>query len=485
MSETHPADQTAVELVAAIEAGQLSSREALEAHLERVEVRNGPINAVVALDAEGARARADEADAAQARGERRGVLHGLPMTIKDSYEVVGMPTTSGAPEHADHHASTNAVAVQRLMDAGAVVFGKTNLPLYAGDVQSYNEVYGTTSNPFDVDKTCGGSSGGAAAALAAGMTPLELGSDIGGSIRNPAHFCGVYGHKPSHGLIPTRGHIPGPPGTLAEPDLSVAGPLARSVSDLEVALDVMMGPEDWDAPGWRIDLPQAHQESLSDFRVGVWLDDPHCPVSAEVGDCLQAAVDAVAKAGTKVDTSARPQFEVDRSSEIYWLLLQSIMGAGVPPAVYEALQQGAGQLDPKDHGMNASIARGMVLSHRDWLRAHEARMHLRSSWRDFFGEYDVMLCPIMPTVAFPHDHRNFAERTIAIDGVEHAYFSQIFWAGLIGVSLLPSTVIPVGPGVSGLPVGIQVVTNYLDDRKALRFAELMDAVTGGFTPPSF
>ena len=210
MSETHPADQTAVELVAAIEAGQLSSREALEAHLERVEVRNGPINAVVALDAEGARARADEADAAQARGERRGVLHGLPMTIKDSYEVVGMPTTSGAPEHADHHASTNAVAVQRLMDAGAVVFGKTNLPLYAGDVQSYNEVYGTTSNPFDVDKTCGGSSGGAAAALAAGMTPLELGSDIGGSIRNPAHFCGVYGHKPLPRPDPHAGAYPGP-----------------------------------------------------------------------------------------------------------------------------------------------------------------------------------------------------------------------------------------------------------------------------------
>ena len=483
MSQTNPADRTAGEICAAIAAGELSSRDALEAHLERVEARNGPINAVVALDVEGARARADEADAAHARGEQWGVLHGLPMTIKDSYEVPGMPTTSGAPEFANHMAASNAVAVQRLVDAGAIVFGKTNLPLYAGDVQSYNAVYGTTGNPWDVEKNAGGSSGGAAAALAAGMTPLELGSDIGGSIRNPAHFCGVYGHKPTHGVIPVRGHIPGPPGTLAEPDISVAGPLARSVGDLETALDVMAGPPDWDAPGWRIELPAARHESLSDFRVGVWLEDSHCPVSAEVGDCLQEAVDAVARAGAKVDGSGRPKFDVDSSNEIYLLLLQSIMGAGIPPPVYEGIKENVAQIDPDDRSLEPTMLRGMTLSHRDWLRKNEARMHLRARWSEFFADYDVLLCPVMPTVAYPHDHRDFAERTLEVDGVMQPYWSQIFWAGLTGVALLPSTVIPVGPGSSGLPVGIQVVANYLDDRTALRFAELMDPLTGGFTAP--
>jgi len=483
MSTSPDVFASASELIKAMEKGLFSSREVLEAHIDRVEVVNGRINAVVATNLEAARSRADEADAARAGGVSWGPLHGLPMTIKDSYEVVGMPTTSGAPELADHRPAANAVAVQRLVDAGAIVFGKTNLPLWAGDLQSYNEVYGTTGNPFDVDRVAGGSSGGAAAALALGMTPLELGSDIGGSIRNPAHFCGVYGHKPSHGIIPMSGHIPGPPGTLAEADLGVAGPLARTASDLERALDVLAGPDDWNRSATQFSLPASRHRELSEFRVAAWQDDPNCPISSEVGDRMQNALDALARAGVKIDDKARPAIDSKRSSDIYMRLLQSIMGASLPTAAREAIAQQVQELDRDDTSLIAAILRGSILSHRDWLRAHEARMHMRLAWREFFKTYDVLLCPVMPTVAFPHDHRDFAERTVVIDGDHHPYWTQLFWAGLTGVVYLPSTVVPLGPGSSNLPVGMQVVADFLDDRTALRFAELMEPVTGGFQRP--
>ena len=483
---TPPADfATTTELLAAMADKAVSSREILEAQVERIEKRNPSINAVVALDLESARAQADEADALRARGETRGPLHGLPITIKDSFEVVGMPTTSGAPELAQHRPTENATAVQRLVDAGAIVFGKTNLPLWAGDLQSYNEVYGTTSNPWNPDRVPGGSSGGAAAALASDMTPLELGSDIGGSIRNPAHFCGVYGHKPSHGLVPQRGHIPGPPGTRAEPDLAVAGPMARSARDLELALDVLACPDKWTSRAVKLSLPEPRHRDLRDYRVAAWLEDANGPISSEVGDRIQNALDALAAAGVRIDDKARPAVDTTASNRIYQYLLQSIMGAAVPPPAREAIEAQVRELDPGDTGLRAMILKGTVLNHRDWLRAHEARMHMRDAWRTFFESTDVLLCPVVPTVAFPHDHGNFSERILHIDDEEHPYWVQLFWAGLTGVVYLPSTVVPVGAGASGLPVGVQVVSDFLDDRTALRFAELMEPVTGGFVAPAF
>ena len=476
---------TASELLAAMENKTVSSREILEAQVDRIERRNPAINAVVALDLDSARAQADEADASRARGEIRGPLHGLPITIKDSFEVVGMPTTSGAPELAQHRPTENAVAVQRLVDAGAIVFGKTNLPIWAGDLQSYNAVYGTTSNPWNHDRVPGGSSGGAAAALASDMTPLELGSDIGGSIRNPAHFCGVYGHKTSHGVIPQRGQIPGPPGTRAEPDLAVAGPMARSVRDLELALDVMAGPDEWTSRAVEFSLPEPRHRSLRDYRVVAWLEDANGPISSEVGDRIQNALDALAAAGVSIDDKARPAVDTAASNRVYQYLLQSIMGAAVPPPAREAIEAQVRELDPTDSSLRALSLRGTVLSHRDWLRAHEARMHMRAAWRTFFESTDVLLCPVVPTVAFPHDHSDFSERTLQIDDEEHPYWVQLFWAGLTGVVYLPSTVVPVGAGPSGLPVGLQVVADFLDDRTALRFAELMEPVTGGFVAPPF
>lgn len=485
MSLPSEAFATASELLSAMENRSLSSREILEGQIACIEARNPAINAVVALDLESARVQADHADESRARGEIQGPLHGLPMTIKDSFEVVGMPTTSGAPELAQHRPTQNATAVQRLVDAGAIVFGKTNLPIWAGDLQSYNEVYGTTSNPWDTDRVSGGSSGGAAAALASGMTPLELGSDIGGSIRNPAHFCGVYGHKPSHGIIPMAGHIPGPPGTLAEADLAVAGPLARSARDLERALEVLAGPDVWTHRAFQLSLPESRHRSLREFRVAAWLEDPNGPISSEVCDRIQNALDTLAAAGVTIDDQARPAIDTTASNRVYQYLLQSIMGASLPDAARKTIEAQVRELDPNDPSLIAMILRGTVLSHKDWLRTNEARMHMRAAWRDFFESYDVLLCPVVPTVAFPHDHSEFSQRTLRIDDKDHPYWVQLFWAGLTGVAYLPSTVVPVGAGSSGLPVGLQVVADFMEDRTALRFAELMEPVTGGFVAPPF
>ena len=242
-----------------------------------------------------------------------------------------MATTSGSPDLVDHRSETNAVAVQRLIDAGAIVYAKTNLPIFAGDLQSYNDLFGTTSNPWDPHRTAGGSSGGAAAALATGMTPLELGSDIGGSIRNPAALCGVYGHKPTHGLISMRGHIPGPPGTRSRPDLAVTGPMARSPIDIELSMELLAGPDgEAESRAWRYTMPPARHERVEEFRVGVWFDSEICPIEHEVRDHLDSVVDSLEAAGVRVDRDARPDISEHASHRIYEQLLYGQMATGVP-----------------------------------------------------------------------------------------------------------------------------------------------------------
>ena len=478
---------TATRLTEAIAAREVSALELLDHHPERVERLNGPINAVVATNVEDARAAAQQADAALARGESMGPLHGLPMTIKDSIEVVGMPTTSGAPELREHMPERNADTVQRLAEAGAIVFGKTNLPLYAGDFQSYNEVYGTTNNPWNLERVPGGSSGGSAAALAAGLTPLELGSDIGGSIRNPAHYCGVYGHKPSLGIVSGRGHIPGPPGGLREPDLAVLGPLARAPEDLELALDVLAAPRREDAGAWRLELPPPRHERLSDFRVAVWLDDAAAPPMEAASAALhQGVVDRLVGAGLKIDPRARPEIDPAESHARYCRLLYGEMGAGMPPEVLAGFDAALSALAADDTNTKSQLMRGASGRHRDWLRDDEARQHLRARWAEFFRDWDVLLCPVMPTSAFSHDHTPFMERTLEFDGHTIEYGSQVFWAGLTTVAYLPSTVVPVGRTPDGLPVGLQVVAPFLEDRTSLRFARLLEqeGVIAGFETPA-
>jgi amidase len=470
---------TATELVAALRRGELSSRDLLTHVADRIAAVNPPLNAVVALDLERAGRDAALADEAQARGEDLGPLHGLVMTVKDVWETEGLVTTSGAPVLRDHVPERDAVTVARLRAAGAVIVGKTNTPIYAGDNQTFNDVYGRTNNPWDVERTPGGSSGGSAAVVATGISPLELGSDIGGSIRAPAHFCGVYGLKPSWGIVPSRGHIPGPPGSLVEADVNSGGPLARSVEDLRVGLDVLSGPLDEDAVGWRLDLPDGPTVgALSDLRIGVAFSDASYPIAGEVQDVLRSLADTLSDAGAKIDEQP-PPVGMNEGVDSWTRLVLPIIGMGLPDELYDAFST----LDPDDDDPTTASGGRLALRYRDWARADGRRQQQRHRWHAFFTDYDAFLCPIMPVAAFPHDTRPLPERTLDVDGTSITAFDLIAWAGSIGTALLPAVVIPAGQTSSGLPVGMQIVGPYLRDRRLLQIARRVDDAGPGFRPP--
>jgi len=476
--------QSARGLAAMIRRKQISSRELLDFFLAAIADRNEPLNAVVTLDEENARRTADEADQAIARGDALGPLHGLPMTIKDTFETVGIRTTAGNPIWKDHVPDRDADTVAKLKRAGVVVFGKTNLPFMAADVQSYNDLFGCTNNPHDLTRTPGGSSGGAATAVAAGFTSLELGSDIGGSIRTPSHWTGIYGHKPSYGIVSNRGHIPGPPGAQSQPDLGVAGPLARSAGDLAVALDVLVGPNENDAAGWRLDLARPRHERLSDFRVATWFEDPAIPVDDAVRARLEATVGALRDAGVQVDEKARPGFDLKDLIHTFYRLLMPIVLADLPDAAIEGLAQFADSFDNSDLSDAAEAARAPLIRHLDWLKTNELRDQLRVAFREFFSGYDVLLCPVTSVPAIPHDHSPFPARTIQVNGESRPYSDLFGWISMATACHLPATVAPVGPTPEGLPVGVQIIGPYLEDHTTIEFARLLGDVIGGFSPPT-
>ena len=468
---------SAARVAAAIRTGELRSRDHLEALLERVAARNGPLNVVVTLDASRARGEADAADAAVERGDPLGPLHGVCMTVKDSFQTGGMRTTCGVPQYADLVPETDAVPVARLRAAGAVIFGKTNVPVWANDVQSYNEVFGTSNNPWDSARTVGGSSGGAAGALAAGFTPIELGSDIGGSIRGPATTCGVTGHKPSWGIVPALGQIPGPPGTLTQADIAVAGPLARDVDDLELVLGVLAGPDDWQAAAWRLELPPPRHARLRDYRVAVWLDDPAAPIAADVRALLLEAAETLRSAGATVDYEARPDFGFEYAVSVFHQLLAGAECGGYSRDEIERMAS-TGQ---GDDGLGAAL---YSQRHRAWLSANERRLQMRRKWRSFFERFDAVLLPSLPTTAIPHDHSEpKGARRFLVDDAERSYFEQLSWVGLTGVAWLPATVVPVGLTPASLPVGVQIAGPYLEDRTCLALARHLFELRGGFRPP--
>jgi amidase len=470
---------SASETARRIAAQEVSSREVLEHMVARVDRLDGPINAVVRRDLDRARATADAADAAVLAGHDLGPLHGVPMTIKDSFQTEGCITTSGAPELADFVPSEDAAPVARLRKAGAVVWAKTNLPIWAGDIQSYNDVYGTTVNPFDHGRTCGGSSGGSAAALAMGFTALELGSDIGGSIRVPAHYSGVVGHKPSYGIVPAHGQIPGLPGTLSQADIAVAGPMARHVDDLELALDLITGPDRWDAPAWRLDLPGPRQESATDFRVAAWIDDPASPVDTDTRRVLTDLVARLRSEGVAVDDTARPGFTLDKAIDVFQKLLYAALSGG---HAREKLDHMAA--DTSDTALGY-VKRNTAMRHRDWLSNHERRLQLRMRWEEFFRDFDIMLMPVQPRDAIEHDHSEPQfDRTVMIDGQHRPYTDLFTWVGPSGVSFLPVTTVPVGMSAAGLPIGVQIIAPYLHDRTALSFGRYLSDLLGGCPRPA-
>jgi amidase len=471
-----------------IAARRIGALELLELVLRRCEKINPALNAVIAFDIEGARAAARAAD--NLPKAERGPLHGLPMTIKDAYEVAGMTASCGFPHLARHRPAADAEAVAKLRAAGAIPFGKTNVPLAAADHQSYNAVYGTTNNPWDHARTPGGSSGGAAAAVAAGCTTLELGSDIGGSIRCPAHFCGVYGHKPSYGVVPMRGHIPPMPGVLGVWGLGVGGPLARSAFDLELALDVLAGPAMQESAAWSLKIPPSRHEHLKDFRVALWTDNMTYPVDSSCLEAMYAYADDLRRLGARIDEHARPDLDPAASDDLYIAMLFGIISSSMPPEDIEATLAAGTGYAPGDRSYPARIARAMQTSYREFLALEERQRHLFQAWRLFFSRYDAILCPIMPTVAFPHDHSGGGpghiaqySRRVLVDGQPCPYLHGLQWPGLVTIAHLPATAVPTGRLIDGLPMGLQIIGPYLEDRTTLRLAQLIERELGGYRPP--
>jgi amidase len=479
-----PATASAIELAAAIRRREIASLELLDLYAARIEKYDKPLNSVVTLDLERARARARQADDALARGESWGPLHGLPITVKDSLETAGIRTTAGFPPFSDHVPNIDADIVDRTVKAGAIVFAKTNLPTLAADLQTYNPIFGTTNNPWNVARVPGGSSGGSAVSLAAGFTSFEIGSDIGGSIRTPSGWCGVYGHKPTHGIIPGRGHIPGPPGMLSEPDLAMNGPMARSADDLDLLLQVQAGPPGDRARAWKLDLPPPRRTKLSEYRVAAWLDDDAFPVDPAVRSVLSNAVQALRSAGASVDEGARPAIRLADLFDTYLQLLLPVIVAGAPAEQLEALRSiaAASPADARD-GLTLMGRYGMA-PHLAWLSANEARERIRTAFADFFTRYDVLLTAITPVTAVLHDQSEpMPMRSITVAGAPRPYFDLLAWISPATCALLPATAAPVGLAADGMPVGMQIVGPFLEDRTTIDFARKLSDVIGGFRAP--
>jgi amidase len=474
------------EIVEALQARNISALELAEHTIARIEALDGPLNAVVVRDFERAREAAKAADAALARGERRPLL-GVPITIKESFNIAGLPTTWGIPEFKDFVPSEDAVLVSRVTNAGAINLGKTNVPTRLLDWQSYNDIYGTTNNPWDLGRTPGGSSGGSAAALAAGFGPLSFGSDIGGSLRVPALFSGVCAHKPTLGLVADRGQSPPPfPALQRDSDLSVVGPMARSAADLALALDVVAGPDEGrEGVGYRLALRPVRHDDLKSFRVLVIDTHPLMPTGTAVRTVLDGLSERLAKAGVKLAHASPLLPDLPESTRLYMRLLLSYVGAVSPPSVYDDMRRSAEALAPGDMSLAAERTRAAVMSHREWVAARAARARLQQQWSMLFREWDVVLCPVAPVPAIPHDHSLPQEaRRVEIDGKGYPYLDTfLVWAGLATAPGLPATAVPIARSQTGLPIGVQIVGPYLEDRTTIAFAEHLEREFGGFVPP--
>jgi len=480
------ASATTLQLLEALEEGLVSSVELFEQMLANIERMNPAVNAVVAQDIDRARAEASAADDRRAAGEKRGPLAGLPMTVKDAYETLDLVTTGGAPELADHRPERDADVVRLLRRAGAVVWAKTNVPLYSGDHQTYNEVYGLTRNPWDLERTVGGSSGGAAAAVACGFTTAEVGSDIGNSIRQPASNNGIFGLKTTHGLISGRGHIPGPPGTRRLTDLGVFGPLGRSCGDLRLLLEVLTNSSTAFAGAPGASLPRnERQPDVERLRIGVWSDDAVSPVDDAVKRPIEAAAVALADAGAQVDAEIRPSVSSALLHDTYMHLLNAALSAGFPDEFFDRMTLKASGSTAVSGNHEVDFARQVTMSHRDWIGHDEARTRAQVAWAEVFKEVDVVLAPIQPVPPFPHDiERNYGQRTLSVNGSEVPYRNILFWAGIATLPLLPSLAIPLGQTDAGLPVGMQLIAPKWSDHKLLGYGEEIASVLGvHFQPP--
>ncbi len=470
-------DKTARTLAADLAAKRISAREVLDAHLARNDALAKKLNAVIATDIPRAQKDAAAIDEARARGKTLGPLAGIPMTIKDGYDVENMPAISGAPMFAGRPKEcADADLVRLTRDAGAVIWGKTNVPFMLGDFQSYNAVYGTTNNPYDVTRTPGGSSGGAAAALATGITPLEIGSDIGGSLRHPANFCGVCSLKPTWGVLPMRGHVPPPPGAYVETDLGVGGPMARNVDDLKMLWSVLRG------------TPEQKRREVKGARIAIWDEEKGFPLSAAVRDGVKRAGDALAAQGAHVER-AKPGIDTDQMMRSYMQLLVAVMAGGFPETLLADMEKtraedrtayaaGASLYGPEAYRLFAT-ARVSELAH-----AMVARQAQKDALAEFFKSTDAIVMPITPVPAFAHDQSEPpASRSVTIDNETWPYFSMLSWIALATSLHAPALAVQARQTPEGLPVGVQIVGPWNSEDRLFDYAASIEDGTGGFRPP--
>lgn len=477
---------TATEMLAALRAKQISAVELLELHIRRVARHNPTLNAIVEPDFERARDDAKAADVRRQRGDDAPLL-GLPMTLKESINVRGLRTTVGMEQWKDFRSEHDAPVAARAKATGAVVMAKTNVPQMLADWQSANPVYGRTNNPWDLTRTPGGSTGGGAAALAAGLTPLEFGSDIGGSIRVPAAFCGVYGHRPSETAMPRSGQFPMPPLPNPAVVMGVQGPMARSAADLELALDVAAGSEVGEDVAWRLTLPPARRERLADFRVAVLPSLDWMPVDAEIAATLDDTASRLGRIGCKVQVT-QPEILGDHREHyaLYLTLLVAITSARVPA------EQRAARLAvmrTRDDEWSRALQRGLESAAPEYVAWIGQRERYRAAWRAFFRDWDLLLMPAFFTPAYPHWDKPWPEtpesyrRTLDVRGKPVLEELGLFWASVATLAGQPATAFPVGFTRGGLPIGLQAIGPYLEDRTPIRFAALLGAELGGFTRP--
>jgi len=473
---------TALDAAEAIRQRRISSLELTTLVLQRIDRYNPTLNAIVNLLRDEALAAARAADEALARGAARGPFHGVPITLKESFEIRGVRATIGLAELRNHVAAEDSDAVVRLRSAGAVVLGNTNVPVMLADWQSDNPIYGRSNNPWDTSRTPGGSSGGTAAALAAGLGYLSMGSDIGGSIRVPAHFCGVYGHKATIGVISRTGHIPPLPAMRPQQanDLAVLGPMARSAPDLLAAMQVVGGPPAEDAVAYRWALPPARKDRLTSYRIGYVLDDARCPVVPEVKGVLARALDALGKAGVRLEEGWPGEVDPGAQYRTYRYLLWGAMGPPPGPEEMNSLRSAAARTDD-----SLETLRARALTDPVWRVAavRAARLRHRAAWQRYFRDHDAFLMPTAFVPAFPHDNSPIAGRRLATPTGDRPYEDLLFWIAFATLTGLPATTAPVGLTREGLPVGMQIVGPYLEDATPIDVAARMADVVGGFQAP--
>jgi amidase len=477
---------SATELLATLRARRVTSTELTDLYIRRIERHDGRLNAVVVRDFERARHRARAADEALARGEG-GALLGLPMTIKESFNVAGLPTTCGVPEWRDFVSRHDAPAVARARAAGAVLLGKTNVPPMLADWQSANPIHGRANNPWDLGRTPGGSSGGSAAAVAAGLCALEVGSDIGGSIRVPAVFCGVYGHRPSETLLPKSGQFPLPPLPNSVGVMGVQGPIARSAEDLELALSVLAGPDVGEDVAWRVELPPARRNRLADFRVAVLPAIPWLTVDDEITRALEELAARLGRLGATVKEVQPDVFGDHRAHHQLYRSLLSAMTSARETA--EGRQKSIAYWKQGDDEFARASLRGLEGAPGDLVAWGAQREGFRQAWRAFFRDWDVLLAPAINVLAYPHVERAWPRPdsdfylTLEVNGRAAPYSNGLVYPSLSTVAGQPATAFPVGISRGGLPIGLQAVGPYLEDRTPLRFAAFLAREIGGFRKP--